>query len=86
MNSSEDVFDMPASSSTNRIAPRFARVVQQTKSIPLSLHRCFGVPYYVLGLLKFLADLLSFAGPLLLKVLVQFIDDSTEPMLFGETN
>nr|QST14991.1 ABCC10 protein [Diaphanosoma celebensis] len=83
LNSSEDVFDMPASSSTNRIATQFARAVHESKSIPLSLHRCFGVPYYLLGFFKFLADLLSFAGPLLLNVLVQFIDDSTEPMLFG---
>ena len=34
-------------------------------------------------MLKLVADLLAFAGPLVLNALVQFIDDATEPMLFG---
>lgn len=38
----------------------------------------FGVWYYCLGVLKLLADLLGFAGPLLLHELVDFVDSPSE--------
>ena len=41
-----------------------------------ALNRAFGVRYYPLGLLKLLADMMSFAGPLLLHALVSFMEDS----------
>jgi hypothetical protein len=34
-------------------------------------------------LLKFTGDALGFVGPLVLSALVQFIDNKTEPMIFG---
>jgi len=83
LNSSDDLYDMPRRSCTHLIVPRFEREMQQTKSVVESLHRCFGGPFYLMGILKFLGDSLGFVGPLVLGVLVEFIDDQTEPMLFG---
>ena len=40
-----------------------------------ALNRTFGARYYPLGLLKLLADMLNFAGPLLLNRLVSFIEN-----------
>ena len=57
--------------------------MDEAKSIVSAVHHCFGSPFYLLGLLKFLGDSLSFVGPLILNALVQFIDDKVEPMLFG---
>ena len=39
-----------------------------------TLHSVFGVKYYLLGFLKFGADALGFAGPLLLNRLVTFVE------------
>lgn len=83
LNSPDDLFDLPRKTCTQAIAPEFERQMNETHSLVTSFHRCFGSSFYLLGLLKFLGDTLSFVGPLVLSALVQFIDDKTEPMLFG---
>ena len=40
-----------------------------------ALNRAFGARYYPLGLLKLLADMMNFAGPLLLHYLVSFMEN-----------
>ncbi|XP_037084927.1 multidrug resistance-associated protein 7-like [Pollicipes pollicipes] len=47
------------------------------------LMRCFGVEYLLLGVLKFVADLSTFAGPLLLNAIIAFIEDEHQPMSRG---
>ena len=47
------------------------------KSLFKSLNRTFGLHYYPLGVLKLLADMLGFAGPLLLHALVSFMENRT---------
>ena len=42
-----------------------------------ALNRAFGARYYPLGLLKLLADMMNFAGPLLLHSLVSFMENRT---------
>ena len=44
-----------------------------------ALHKAFGVEYYLLGILKLLTDCLGFAGPILLNLLVSFMETKTEP-------
>ena len=83
LNSPDDLFDLPRKTSPQVVAPEFERQVLETGSLVRSLHRCFGASFYALGLVKFLGDSLGFVGPLVLAALVQFIDDKTEPMLFG---
>lgn len=47
------------------------------------LNRSFGLVYYASGILKLLADILAFAGPLLLNKLVNFIENVDEPLVHG---
>lgn len=55
----------------------------QSPSLLSSLNRTFGLEYYSLGLLKFLSDFLSFIGPVLLNLLVTFMENSSEPAWHG---
>uniref|UniRef100_A0AAY4DI15 ATP-binding cassette sub-family C member 10 n=1 Tax=Denticeps clupeoides TaxID=299321 RepID=A0AAY4DI15_9TELE len=47
------------------------------------LHKAFGLHYYLLGLLKLAASMLSFAGPLLLSSLVGFMEAKEAPVSRG---
>lgn len=47
------------------------------------LHKSFGRRYYVLGLLKLMVNLLSFAGPILLSTLVNFMEEQGAPASTG---
>ncbi|XP_064600962.1 ATP-binding cassette sub-family C member 10-like [Liolophura sinensis] len=48
------------------------------RSLLSALNKAFGWEYYLLGVLKLLADCLGFAGPLLLNLLVTYIGDKNE--------
>ncbi|XP_013401317.1 multidrug resistance-associated protein 7 [Lingula anatina] len=48
-----------------------------------ALHKTFGTEYYLLGILKLMSDAIGFAGPLLLNLLVSFMENQTEPMYNG---
>ncbi|XP_074640753.1 ATP-binding cassette sub-family C member 10-like [Tubulanus polymorphus] len=48
-----------------------------------ALHKAFGWEYYVIGLLKLMADIAGFAGPLLLNLLVSYIENRNEPVIHG---
>ncbi|XP_051881362.1 ATP-binding cassette sub-family C member 10 [Pristis pectinata] len=47
------------------------------------LHKAFGFRYYSLGILKFMGNMLGFAGPLLLNLLVSFMESGTKQMTKG---
>ncbi|XP_062293834.1 ATP-binding cassette sub-family C member 10 isoform X2 [Scomber scombrus] len=47
------------------------------------LHKAFGLRYYLLGVLKLVVNLLSFAGPLLLSSLVNFMEEEGAPVSRG---
>lgn len=47
------------------------------------LHAVFGLRFYLLGLLKLAGSLLSFSGPLLLNLLVNFMESRQEPLSHG---
>lgn len=47
------------------------------------LHKAFGPRYYLLGVLKLMASLLAFAGPLLLSWLVGFMETQGAPLSRG---
>lgn len=55
------------------------------KSVRLlsALHAAFGLRYYSLGLLKLAGSLLGFSGPLLLNLLVSFMESRQEPLSHG---
>ncbi len=48
-----------------------------------ALNTTFGWQFYPLGVLKLLSDLLGFCGPILLNLLVSFMENSMEPMRHG---
>ena len=48
-----------------------------------SLHRAFGVQYYAIGLIRLVSVLLSFAGPLVLNLLVTYMIDDNEDHWHG---
>lgn len=47
------------------------------------LHKAFGLRYYTLGVLKVMVNMLSFAGPLLLSRLVNFMEEKDAPVSTG---
>lgn len=47
------------------------------------LHKAFGLRYYMLGVLKVVVNMLSFAGPLLLSSLVNFMEEEGAPVSRG---
>ncbi|NXA51711.1 MRP7 protein, partial [Nothocercus julius] len=47
------------------------------------LHSVFGLRFYSLGLLKLAGSLLGFSGPLLLNLLVNFMESRQEPLSHG---
>ncbi|XP_040468098.1 ATP-binding cassette sub-family C member 10 isoform X3 [Falco naumanni] len=47
------------------------------------LHAAFGLRFYSLGLLKLAGNLLDFSGPLLLNLLVNFMESRQEPLSHG---
>uniref|UniRef100_A0AAY4DHX2 ATP-binding cassette sub-family C member 10 n=1 Tax=Denticeps clupeoides TaxID=299321 RepID=A0AAY4DHX2_9TELE len=66
--------------------PDFVRpYVEDSQNVSLLrvLHKAFGLHYYLLGLLKLAASMLSFAGPLLLSSLVGFMEAKEAPVSRG---
>ncbi|KAK7505594.1 hypothetical protein BaRGS_00003339 [Batillaria attramentaria] len=53
------------------------------KTLFHALHSAFGWEYYSLGVLKLLADVFGFTGPILLNLLVTYIEKRTEPEFHG---
>lgn len=59
------------------------RQSRQSTSLLRALNKAFGWEYYSLGLLKFLSDGLSFVGPIILNLLVTFMETPAEPSWHG---
>ncbi len=59
--------------------------VQSDERVTLlaALNRTFGCEYYSLGILKLLADMIGFAGPILLNLLVSYMENKSEPFWHG---
>lgn len=79
LKSIDDLFDLPESLSISNTAERLQNAITQTISLFRALHRVFGLEFYSIGLLRFLADMLSFTGPILLNGLLSHkSSDQTE--------
>uniref|UniRef100_A0AAR2KFJ0 AAA+ ATPase domain-containing protein n=1 Tax=Pygocentrus nattereri TaxID=42514 RepID=A0AAR2KFJ0_PYGNA len=74
-----DVFQLPRKLRTKAITQRDRQEVK----LLWVLHKAFGPRYYFLGVLKLLASLLAFAGPLLLSALVDFMETEGAPLSRG---
>ncbi|KAH9384181.1 hypothetical protein HPB48_026174 [Haemaphysalis longicornis] len=74
----DDLHDLPISLRPEEVVRGLYRKVDADRPLPgllVLFHRCIGRQYYATGLLKFLADALSFAGPVLLNWLVAFLEE-----------
>ncbi|XP_072404906.1 ATP-binding cassette sub-family C member 10 [Chiloscyllium punctatum] len=70
---------------TSEAAQKDATSPNVTKEVHLLsvLNKAFGCRFYSLGLLKFIGSMLGFAGPLLLNLLVTFMESDTQQMTKG---
>ncbi|XP_039245421.1 multidrug resistance-associated protein 7 isoform X3 [Pipra filicauda] len=63
--------------------PDSSRCAQKAVRLFSVLHAAFGLRFYSLGLLKLAGNLLGFSGPLLLNLLVNFMESRQEPLSHG---
>ncbi len=87
INSHNDLFKLPLKISSQYVNKKFSTIFDSSaenlenslepkrKSLLKSLLKCYGLEILLIGLLKFSADALSFAGPLLLNGLVQYLEN-----------
>ncbi|XP_053315606.1 ATP-binding cassette sub-family C member 10 [Spea bombifrons] len=80
----QDLYLLPQRLHTARVRQEFQAQAGSGASNLLSrLHGCFGARYYSLGLLKLGGSVLGFLGPLLLNLLVNFMETGLEPLSWG---
>lgn len=88
----ESVYKLPKDITTEELDEKFlASLLRLQDGDPAyeknlllwTMHKSFGFVYYCCGILKLLADCLAFAGPLLLNRLVNFIENTDEPVRHG---
>ncbi|KAM4772481.1 ATP-binding cassette sub-family C member 10 [Rhinophrynus dorsalis] len=79
-----DVYLLPQRLRTALIRQQF-QSKSSSKALRLlqTLQASFGARYYCLGLLKLVGSLLGFLGPLLLNLLVNFMETAGEPLSWG---
>ncbi|XP_071662262.1 ATP-binding cassette sub-family C member 10 isoform X6 [Patagioenas fasciata] len=72
-----------AGSDVGSDAPDSSHRAQEAVRLSSVLHAVFGLHFYSLGLLKLAGNLLGFSGPLLLNLLVNFMESRQEPLSHG---
>ncbi|NXA64135.1 MRP7 protein, partial [Mohoua ochrocephala] len=82
LNHPQDVFVLPRQLQAARVCDR-PRPAQEAVRLLSVLHAAFGLRFYSLGLLKLAGSLLDFSGPLLLNLLVNFMESRQEPLSHG---
>uniref|UniRef100_A0A671TU31 ATP-binding cassette, sub-family C (CFTR/MRP), member 10 n=1 Tax=Sparus aurata TaxID=8175 RepID=A0A671TU31_SPAAU len=78
-----DVYHLPQKLRTNVVCRYFNQCWEGDVGLLRVLHKAFGLRFYILGVLKVLVNLSSFAGPLLLSALVNFMEDAGAPVSTG---
>ncbi|NWQ86166.1 MRP7 protein, partial [Burhinus bistriatus] len=82
LNQPEDVYVLPRQLQAARVCDRSHRAQGAVRLFSV-LHAAFGLRFYSLGLLKLAGNLLGFSGPLLLNLLVNFMESRQEPLSHG---
>ncbi|NXB15069.1 MRP7 protein, partial [Rhagologus leucostigma] len=82
LNHPQDVYVLPRQLQAARVCDR-PRHAQEAVRLLSVLHAAFGLRFYTLGLLKLAGSLLDFSGPLLLNLLVNFMESRQEPLSHG---
>ncbi|XP_040286793.1 ATP-binding cassette sub-family C member 10-like [Bufo bufo] len=80
----QDVYLLPRHLQTPRIRRNFfSKCGPGAPSLLWALHSCFGAHYYSLGVLKLFSCALIFMGPVLLNLLVNFMETRQEALSWG---
>ncbi|NXL15371.1 MRP7 protein, partial [Setophaga kirtlandii] len=82
LNQPQDVYVLPHQLQSARVCNR-PHHAQKAVHLLSVLHAAFGLRFYALGLLKLADSLLDFSGPLLLNLLVNFMESRLEPLSHG---
>ncbi|NXE31604.1 MRP7 protein, partial [Ptilorrhoa leucosticta] len=82
LNHPQDVYVLPRQLQAARVCDRPHRAQQAVRLLSV-LHAAFGLRFYTLGLLKLAGSLLDFSGPLLLNLLVNFMESRQESLSHG---
>ncbi|NXV93451.1 MRP7 protein, partial [Calonectris borealis] len=82
LNQPQDVYVLPRQLQAARVCDRLHRAQEAVRLFSV-LHAAFGLRFYSLGLLKLAGSLLGFSGPLLLNLLVNFMESRQEPLSRG---
>ncbi|NXJ48792.1 MRP7 protein, partial [Spizaetus tyrannus] len=84
LNQPQDVYVLPRQLQAARVnALDSSHRAQEAVQLFSVLHAAFGLRFYSLGLLKLASNLLGFSGPLLLNLLVNFMESRQEPLSHG---
>ncbi|KAM7354188.1 ATP-binding cassette sub-family C member 10 [Cochliomyia hominivorax] len=67
----DDLFDLPDALNIPRLSEKLQICISRSKNLFWALHKAYGKEFYLIGLLRFIADISSFAGPLLLGGLLR---------------
>ncbi|NXS38652.1 MRP7 protein, partial [Pomatostomus ruficeps] len=78
----QDVYVLPHQLQAARVCDRPHHTREAVRLLSV-LHVAFGLRFYTLGLLKLAGSLLGFSGPLLLNLLVNFMESRHEPLSHG---
>ncbi|NWV84549.1 MRP7 protein, partial [Dasyornis broadbenti] len=82
LNQPQDVYILPRQLQAARVCDHPHRAQEAVRLLSV-LHAAFGLRFYTLGLLKLAGSLLGFTGPLLLNLLVNFMESRQEPLSHG---
>uniref|UniRef100_A0AAQ5ZJQ3 ATP-binding cassette, sub-family C (CFTR/MRP), member 10 n=1 Tax=Amphiprion ocellaris TaxID=80972 RepID=A0AAQ5ZJQ3_AMPOC len=78
-----DVYHLPRKLRTSVVCRHFHQCWEGDVGLLRVLHKAFGLRYYILGVLKVTVNMSSFAGPLLLNSLVNFMEEKDAPVSWG---
>lgn len=73
----DDLFMLPECLNISNLSDRLRNAIDSSHSLLRALHRAHGFEFYSIGLLRFVADMAGFAGPLLLGGLLTLDTAST---------
>ncbi|NXU52281.1 MRP7 protein, partial [Turnix velox] len=82
LNQPQDVCVLPHQLQAAKVCDSLHRTHEAPRLLSV-LHSAFGLRFYSLGLLKLVGNLLGFSGPLLLNLLVNFMELRQEPLNHG---
>lgn len=75
----DDLFMLPESLTVSRLTEQLRHAIDSTRSLLRALHKSHGIEFYSIGVLRLIADMSGFAGPLLLGGLLTHGASTPDP-------